>query len=243
MRQQAVDGTYTDLGTNRVVRTLRAATRDPRPASVVVDKTLISLMLRGQKTQHRIPGIQDYEAGRIYAVKPAPGSPKRCDIEAIEVRVQQLGDVTYPEARAEGHRSCDEFIEHWLQRHGGETKLYELQVVTVLQFQLWADAPRLLTPGSKPRGDLGYTEEPSMAMQGEPEALSKGQLQHASAWRPALAEVRRREPLREQFDTLKLDLDAFQRELERNTDRQIRQSIRSMQHQLDNIQTRLGNTP
>jgi hypothetical protein len=242
MRRQAIDGTYELIDNNPPAPRLRAATRDPKPASVVVDKPLIQLMLTGQKTQIRVPGIQQYEAGRVYAVKPALGSPKRCDIEALEVWVQQLGDITWPQAKAEGYRTPAEFLNTWRQLYGKDTELQT--TVTVLQIQIWSDAPRLLTPTAKPRGsDQGYTDDPNMAMNGtaDPgEALRREDLLTLTEWRPALADARRREPLAVWADQLKADLDSFQAELARNTDRQIRQAVRSMQHQLNNIQSRLG---
>ena len=242
MRQQRVDGTYENLGSNRTQRTHTAATRTAKPRSLIVDKDLISLILKGQKTQVRVPGVHQYEIGNIYEVRTARGQPKRCDIEALDVYLQQLRTVTPEQAKAEGHHSLGYFLQHWTATHN-TPQFDENAVVTVVVFRVWDDAPRLLTPTGKPRGsDLGYTNDPNRAMSGtaDPgEGLTGRQLSHINGWRPALADIRHRETLAEALVRVRRELQGLQAELEQYPDRRTRSAVRSMQHQLDSIEAQV----
>lgn len=58
-----------------------------------------------------------YQPGKHYAVQPGRGQQATCRIHIDAVRTEQLGDIAYTDARAEGFRSTDEFKTYWISIH------------------------------------------------------------------------------------------------------------------------------
>jgi hypothetical protein len=129
----------------------------------------------GEKTMTRRPvkdGEKDcrYKPNRVYAVQPGRGRPANSQITVTEVREERLGDLSLRDAKREGFRTTQAFVDYWSALYGH----YDAeQLVWVISFVKGdaTDTPRLLAarPGG-PGGD--YTANPARAAKGEPEAVS-----------------------------------------------------------------------
>lgn len=156
-------------------------------------------IMRGAKTQERrhiTPGEAEkgpaYAVGRTYSVQPGPGKAAIGRIEIIDVRRASLGTLTYQDARSEGHRTRDEFYEHWQALNSGVPPTADVWVIT---FHRAADEPRLLAHRNA-RTD--YTTRRDQAMTDEPEAVDavtqdRMSMLGTQAWLRDVADRRARE--------------------------------------------------
>ncbi len=69
-----------------------------------------------------------YSEGHDYAVQPGRGKPAIGRIKILDVREEHVGDITYKDARAEGHRTTDAFKAAWVRIH--DANWIERQEVT-----------------------------------------------------------------------------------------------------------------
>jgi hypothetical protein len=72
---------------------------------------------RGAKTQargHWRPG--QYKVGHDYPVR-TPRRPTQSRLKVTGTYCQRVGDITYADALAEGHRTTGEFMVAWVRRH------------------------------------------------------------------------------------------------------------------------------
>lgn len=58
-----------------------------------------------------------YKPGKSVAVQPGRGKAAMCRIRILEVEHQLAGDITLPDALAEGFRTTDEFKQYWIGLH------------------------------------------------------------------------------------------------------------------------------
>jgi hypothetical protein len=96
----------------------------------------------------------------------------RLTLEIEAVRSCRLHDLDYEIARRAGHRTQRDFYDCWLERYRCITPG---QLVVVASVRV-VDTPRLLHR----QVHRGYTRNPSQAAFGEPEALSRDDLQRLS---------------------------------------------------------------
>lgn len=84
---------------------------------MILEPRKARLILAGRATQHRRQTPITARAGTDIPIRPGHDRPMigRARIEHIED--QRLGDITYHDARAEGHRTTDDFRADWVARH------------------------------------------------------------------------------------------------------------------------------
>lgn len=129
----------------------------------------------GSKTMTRRP-VKDretecrYRAGRVYGVQLGRGKPTSFPITITEPpRRAPVAEITFKEARREGFRTREEFIAYWTQLYGDFDPDQEVWVISFVKGDA-TDRPHLLAARSgTPMGE--YTDNPSRAMKGEPEAV------------------------------------------------------------------------
>lgn len=82
---------------------------------------LVHAVIVGRKTQARRPmrgsATCRFKVGRDYAVQAGAGRPVACYITVRSVERQRLDDIGYRDARAEGHRTTDEFRLQWVRTY------------------------------------------------------------------------------------------------------------------------------
>jgi hypothetical protein len=129
----------------------------------------------GSKTMTRRP-VKDgetqcrYRAGRVYGVQLGRGKPTSFPITITETRRAPVAEITFKEARREGFRTREEFIAYWTELYGDFNPDQEVWVISFVKGDA-TDRPHLLAARSgTSMGD--YTDNPSRAMKGEPEAVS-----------------------------------------------------------------------
>lgn len=137
------------------------------------------LILAGRKTQTRRrvrPGETEcrYRLGGSYAVQHDRQTPATGRLIVVSVARQALGDITLRDAKAEGHRTRQEFFDFW----GG------LFPTMTLDDPVWAlvicpdrDPVRLLHRDSS----RGYTTKRHQALPDEPEAVDDDALAYFTA--------------------------------------------------------------
>lgn len=74
-------------------------------------------ILRGSATQHRRQAHIAARVGQDIPLRPGAGKPMLGRARIERIVEQRLGDITYHEARAEGHRTTDDFKADWVVRH------------------------------------------------------------------------------------------------------------------------------
>lgn len=136
----------------------------------------------GSKTMTRRPvkdGEQEcrYRAGRVYGVQLGRGKSTSFPITITEEpRREALAAITFKEARREGFRTREEFIDYWTELYGDFDPDQEVWVISFVKGDA-TDRPHLLAARSgTPMGE--YTDNPSRAMKGEPEAISTPVAEH-----------------------------------------------------------------
>ena len=160
---------------------------------MIFKPVLARAVAAGRKTQTRRPvrpGEKTcrYREGRTYAVQPGRGKPGLARIRILHTELQQLGDLTYQDAKAEGFRTRDDFYAYW-------TDLYNIsepdlaQPVWAIRFQVDTDPPRLLHKDSS----RGYTSDPRLAIRDEPEAIGEADLRRLHSARHAAEQQHRQE--------------------------------------------------
>jgi hypothetical protein len=101
---------------------------------MVLFKThLLALVLQGRKTQTRRTSRYELTVGRIYTVKTNLYGQPQGYIKITQKYRQRLGDVSEPEAKAEGFNSIEEFQKAWKAINGSWNPE---QIVTAYEFEL-----------------------------------------------------------------------------------------------------------
>jgi hypothetical protein len=93
-------------------------------------KTQLRRLARTDPLTGRMRHSMTMEPGAIFDVYPGAAAGEArpvCAIEVVAVREQQLGAVTFEEAKAEGWRTRAEFADHWMARHDRRWPLLEEQ--------------------------------------------------------------------------------------------------------------------
>lgn len=152
---------------------------------------LAHLVVQGKKTATRriiVAGKPcHYQVGNDYAVQPGRGKHQIGRITLIDIERQELGALSYNDARAEGFRTradfarywmrlherdyspngatADELLELWLQRHG-ETPVWVITFERKRTFDVVLDTRPVFL-----HRNLGLTTDPSRKAAGEPEVL------------------------------------------------------------------------
>lgn len=83
---------------------------------MIVTPRKARLIMRGQ-TQHRRTHPRTTKPGTDIPITPGQGKPSLGRARIVSIRHQVLGDITYDEARAEGHRTTHDFKADWVCRH------------------------------------------------------------------------------------------------------------------------------
>lgn len=94
---------------------------------MILPSPLDRALTDGRKTQHRIPIKPGrltstitpcpYTQGSTRAVQRRAGGPQIARIEILLVERSTLKDLTYKDARAEGHQTTAGFADHWMRQH------------------------------------------------------------------------------------------------------------------------------
>jgi hypothetical protein len=100
---------------------------------VLFKRHLLQLVLQGRKTQTRRIHRYELTPGRIYPVKASYCEWPRGHIRITQKWKQRLGDISEPEARAEGFTSIEDFQRAWAAIYGSWNP--DL-VVVAYQFEL-----------------------------------------------------------------------------------------------------------
>jgi hypothetical protein len=162
---------------------------------VIVRPEFLNLIRRGKKTEHRIPATGDLcpvRRDQTLPVMTTFGGEPAEHVLVSAVRRQQLRDLTFNDARAEGFRTRADFAHRYMRRWSGyrdhhrpDTDDYLLDLFTEWHGNdvVWAiafeviDAPNLLTPAAHPHGTkLGYTTRTTDALPHEPESIDPSRL-------------------------------------------------------------------
>jgi hypothetical protein len=162
---------------------------------MIVRPEYLNLIRRGRKTEHRMPALGDDCPVRRDQTLPVMtefrGEPAE-HVLVRSVRRQQLRDLTFADARAEGFRTRADFAHRYMRRWSGyrdhhrpdsDDYLLDLfnewhgdDVVWAIAFEV-IDAPLLLAPAAHPHGSvLGYTTRASDALPHEPESIDPARL-------------------------------------------------------------------
>lgn len=165
---------------------------------MIVEPKTARLISNGRRTQLRFKADTDrprYRPGMTYGVKTKRGRSPICHVEIIQADLQELHAITYQDARAEGHKSRDEFFAWWTERHPRSHP----------SDHVWAYAFRLKQPqrflarrpaqGDRIGDTRDYVSTSFTALRDEPEAVPLEWQQEASAMRRDL----RREWLEERL--------------------------------------------
>jgi len=152
------------------------------------------LVVSGKKTQSRRPRKPEHvrspmRAGKSYAVSSGLGKPSIGRIEILAAIEQELGDITFEDARAEGFKTRDDFFSWWRSYYGNADP--SLPVWTYV-FQTTTERRYLAKrPGQGERmGETrDYVSRPHMSLQDEPEVV------------PAEYQAKLAEQSRERWDT------------------------------------------
>lgn len=134
------------------------------------------LVISGKKTQSRRPRKPEHvrpplRAGKSYPVSAGIGKPSIGRIEILAAIEQDLGDVTYEDARAEGFKTRDDFFNWWRSYYGNADP--SLPVWTYV-FQTTAERRYLAKrPGQGERmGETrDYVASAHMSLRDEPEVV------------------------------------------------------------------------
>jgi hypothetical protein len=86
---------------------------------VIFRPDVARLIVRGGKTATRVPvrpggGRAPFRIGHSYAVQPGPRRAALARVVVLEAEHEPLGDVGFDHARAEGHRTTDDFKVAWV---------------------------------------------------------------------------------------------------------------------------------
>lgn len=127
---------------------------------------MVHLILSGRKTQTRRRTCR-YEPGKSYALQPGRGKEAKHRITILEVRQEQLGNISFRDARKEGFRTTEDFRDYWISLHKG---FNAAEMVYVITFELGdtTDTPRLL--GRHPGHD--YVSSTAQALSASAEEVS-----------------------------------------------------------------------
>lgn len=153
---------------------------------MIVEPKVARLIANGRRTQLRFKAETDqprFRPGMTYGVKTKRGRSPICHVEIIQADLQELEHLTYQDARAEGHKSRDEFFAWWQERHPRSHP----------SDHVWAYAFRLKQPqrflarrpaqGDRIGETRDYVTTSFTALRDEPEAVPLEWQQEASAMR------------------------------------------------------------
>ncbi|HWT24519.1 MAG TPA: hypothetical protein VN213_13520 [Solirubrobacteraceae bacterium] len=94
---------------------------------MILPAALARKVLRGEKTEHRIPLRINrefncphpcpYDVGEVHSLRSAQGEPELGWVRVAARARQTLNTITAADARAEGHPTLHAFAEHWLCRY------------------------------------------------------------------------------------------------------------------------------
>ena len=102
---------------------------------VLFKRRLLELVLQRRKTQTRRFSKYELTVGRIYPIKDNYCGHPRGYIKITQKFKQRLGDISEPEAKAEGFNSIEDFQAYWESNIGDWNpelivKAYEFELVT-----------------------------------------------------------------------------------------------------------------
>jgi hypothetical protein len=173
-----------------------------------------------------------YKPNRSYGVRSSWIAPADQRVTVTQVRRERLGEATHRDAKREGHRTVQELHAEW----GRELDREMWVILFVLGDQ--TDRPRLLAARSGTSlGD--YTEIPSRAMRGEPEAVPDAAQKAITAKARKRYEEGRMESWGEQRDRL---LAVIQEIRQAPASRSVNESLRGVERQVASLDRKLKTT-
>lgn len=130
----------------------------------------LRLVAEGKKSQICVPANR-----KVDNLRPGSSHVVGKELRVILLKAPRFGHadaITFDEARAEGWRTRDEFLEDWRERFGEARECWVLEVAVDR-----AHRPRLLHRDSS----HGYTQNAHQALGQEPEAVDKSVQERFSA--------------------------------------------------------------
>lgn len=170
--------------------------------------------------------------GGEYSVRSTFGALLADRVRVISVGRQKIEDVTDADAVASGYDDRDSYLAAWRAQH----KVKRANVsVWVVVFEVGAAPTRLLTPAARPAGtELGYTQNPALAMPDEPPVIDEFTL--------ALQTIRKRDDARERQQARLDQINALLQEIrdDPEADRDAKRWVRKLEHESDVLAKRIA---
>lgn len=84
---------------------------------MIVPPAKARMLLNGKATQHRRLMPLAAKVGQDIPIRPAPNRPMVGRARIVSIQDERLGDITYHQARAEGHRTTNDFKADWVAKN------------------------------------------------------------------------------------------------------------------------------
>jgi hypothetical protein len=134
------------------------------------------LVISGKKTQSRRPRKPEHvrppmRAGKSYPVSSGLGKPSIGRIEILAAIEQDLGDITFEDARAEGFKSRDDFFNWWRSFYGNadpSLPVWTYVFAPTIERRFLAKRPG---QGDRMGQTRDYVSTPHMSLRDEPEVV------------------------------------------------------------------------
>jgi hypothetical protein len=138
---------------------------------VIFSSGLHVKVLNGTKSETRRlvkPGEDRcrYKVGTDYAVQAQRGGRAQGRLRILAIERQRVGDITEESVRREGFKTREDFEAAWRELHGAWEPEREVWAIVFVPL---TDQVRLLAKDSS----RGYTHDPRLALQQEPEAVDE----------------------------------------------------------------------
>lgn len=202
---------------------------------------LSKLVLQGRKTQTR-RRVQDgkkprYHAGKSYAVQPGRGKPAVGRITVTDVQLAYLGDIDLRDAKREGFRTRQEFVDYWTGLHGRFDPDVRVWVISFLLGDR-TDTGRFLAarPGP-PHGD--YVTVPALGASGEGEPVSEMELARMTREAHERYSNRGKDPLIRERDEMARSLERMRIALGDRPNQEIGRQVWRLEQQLRTLDRKI----
>lgn len=134
------------------------------------------MVISGKKTQSRRPRKPEHvrppmRQGKSYPVSSGLGKPSIGRIEILAAIGQELGDITFEDARAEGFKTRDDFFKWWRGYYGNadpSLPVWTYVFAPTIERRYLAKRP---AQGERMGETRDYVSSPHMSLRDEPEVV------------------------------------------------------------------------
>lgn len=214
--------------------------------TLTLTQAQVNAIAAGRKTQHRHPARHDpdmryrpcpFHPGQpvaIHAHGDKPDLGPRLHIEVTAAEIRTLREMTFPDVRAEGHKTTLDFMRDWLARHdhhhnpdGDDQAIQERFAARHAHRAVWVltiqpAEPRRYLAARPDSIEAPYTTNPLRAIPGEPEAVSDTDLERLVTQAGAREQTRRADKYIEARITLERELAMLEDLNHRGIDNRVR---------------------